>query len=893
MCRLVATTTGEPMALAASAVSIFGEGSAVGVPGLLALLAELPIQWSEAGREPVGLWPLHGELLQLAGQALSQSEQLQSAAAPILAALEVWVSAGGLRAELLHAAGLLGPLAPLLPTLCNPVPAASLFTVLAESLLERLEMLGDMEPTRLAASAAAEFAAALVPQLAAMEQTVALVSRRTDDEGICLAVANLMAALAELESSFGLAEAMSGAYVPSLLSEGANSSHRIALALVGHPDPAVGESALGYWSAIPRLANSAAGNQGEPQLVPLFEQLLPAVVGGALPYPADSEPTRGTDEWPDGSTIDEGAWTRRRRVGAGCVADCCGVLGPARVLEILASACGSGAGSPNWRQLEASLHALQSASAELLPRRSGLLRKQNLAASVQPELALALETILGPLLLFDSENSDGQNAAAHPLCRAATLGVATAYSDWLCHQPEALAAALNFAAQALVSPAVGAARTLAPNAASFIGKISREAAMQVLRLPAELGIDMLLQMLPTALMAAGGTERAAGPLLEALSRLISAAHFAAGDDAAASVNSWAHSLAAPIHDRLATAETGAEAAAAVCLLGRVLHGSHASKSPADSSSRADKGLVVLMLEALWPTIESVVANLSGADDDDVSEPLAATLGTAVRAAGISAAESLLPAVSSLLAAASPTSPSWLELCATIVEVYGSATVLQKREPRREGAVTNEALREGLVQLGGARIGAALEGGAAVDPAAAAGILELGLRCVLFCPEALARPTPAVGQGLIEVALGCLAHEHRSTARAAAMFLQGSLRVDTMERLPFLADWLRSANTGRRAVASALAAAVESPVADLASTRLAAAFASCLVAARAVSALVAEAFAEDTTAVGAHVGIAPSPDHLEAVWEAAAVSQTAVDDAAAALVTALRAGRRLR
>ena len=166
-------------------------------------------------------------------------------------------------------------------------------------------------------------------------------------------MANLLRAVAELEASDGLADATAaaaatsgGAYTAALLGLGgggciadaAAGCHRAALQLVGHPDPAVGETALGYCAALPRLPLAAGG--GGVLLPAVFEQLLPAVVA-ALSYPADDEPAPGTDGWPSGSVVDEGAWARRRRAAGGLVADCCGVLGGARSVGSAVAGCHS------------------------------------------------------------------------------------------------------------------------------------------------------------------------------------------------------------------------------------------------------------------------------------------------------------------------------------------------------------------------------------------------------------------------------------------------------------------------------------------------------------------------------------------------------------------------
>lgn len=79
---------------------------------------------------------------------------------------------------------------------------------------------------------------------------------------------------------------------------------------------------------------------------------------------------------------------------------------------------------------------------------------------------------------------------------------------------------------------------------------------------------------------------------------------------------------------------------------------------ASSSGGGGGAAVVGMLEALWPAIEEAAARFppsgDAADESGVSAELATMLGTAVRAGGVDAAGSLLPAVASvLLSAANP------------------------------------------------------------------------------------------------------------------------------------------------------------------------------------------------------------------------------------------------
>lgn len=83
--------------------------------------------------------------------------------------------------------------------------------------------------------------------------------------------------------------------------------------------------------------------------------------------------------------------------------------------------------------------------------------------------------------------------------------LATAYTDWLGHQPAALEAAASLAAEALLADPAVAGRVLAPAAAAFLSKVSREASGQLSKclatsLPTL--VETLLGLLPAMLRAA-------------------------------------------------------------------------------------------------------------------------------------------------------------------------------------------------------------------------------------------------------------------------------------------------------------------------------------------------------------------------------------------------------
>ena len=88
----------------------------------------------------------------------------------------------------------------------------------AEGLAETLDLMPEEAEAHRAAAAAAELAVAVVPQLALLEPAVTVMcgpGADGDDGGACIAIANLMAAIAVLLASDGLADAADPAGPPT------------------------------------------------------------------------------------------------------------------------------------------------------------------------------------------------------------------------------------------------------------------------------------------------------------------------------------------------------------------------------------------------------------------------------------------------------------------------------------------------------------------------------------------------------------------------------------------------------------------------------------------------------------------------------------------------------